>query len=153
MLHPNHRRAFSLIELVIVVVIIGVLAAIAIPRMSSGADGAKTNAVKANLAVLRQAIELHKAERGRYPGVGADADGTATFSADTFVTDLTTESADGTGPYLRAIPEVGVGTNPDSNSVGSTTDNPPTEAAGTTGWLFNSSAGDIWANATDFIDL
>ena len=135
MLHPNHRRAFSLIELVIVVVIIGVLAAIAIPRMSSGADGAKDNAVKANLAVLRQAIELHKAENDAYPAQ-------ATF-------------ADDMAPYLRVVPKVGVGTNADANSVGTTTAtaaNLPTAVSGTDGWLYNANTGDIFANAAGYFD-
>jgi general secretion pathway protein G len=134
MLHPNHRRAFSLIELVIVVVIIGVLAAIAIPRMSSGADNAKNNAVKANLAVLRQAIELHKAEVGTFPTVGG------------FPDDLQ--------PYLRVIPKLGVGNNANANSVGTTTATaatPPTAEAGTNGWLYNATTGDIFANADGYL--
>ena len=58
------RRAFSLIELVIVVVIIGIIGAIAIPRMSRGAAGAADSSLVADLAVMRSAIDLYKAEHG-----------------------------------------------------------------------------------------
>src|ERR1051326_2588235 len=62
----NTRRhsAFSLIELVIVVVIIGIIAAIAIPRMSRGATGAADGALTADLATLRNSIDLYQAEHG-----------------------------------------------------------------------------------------
>jgi prepilin-type N-terminal cleavage/methylation domain-containing protein len=63
-------RAFSLIELVIVIVIIGIIAAIAIPRVSRGASNAGEAALKADLRVLRNAIEQCRAHRadGSYPG-------------------------------------------------------------------------------------
>ena len=52
------KRAFSLVELIVVVVIIGILAAIAIPSFSRGAAGAGDSSVRGNLAVLRNAVEL-----------------------------------------------------------------------------------------------
>src|SRR3954469_1081494 len=58
------RRGFSLIELVIVVVIIGIIAAIAVPRMSRGAAGASDSSVNANLAVLRNALDMFQSEHG-----------------------------------------------------------------------------------------
>ena len=61
-------RSFGLIELVIVVVIIGVVAAIALPRMSHGARSAGANALKANLSAFRSAFERYKAEHeGKSP--------------------------------------------------------------------------------------
>ena len=64
----NRKRGFSLIELVIVVVIIGIIGAIAIPRMSRGTAGASESALKGDLAVLRNAIDLYAAEHaGSFP--------------------------------------------------------------------------------------
>src|SRR5690606_32356582 len=64
----TRTRAFSLIELVIVVVILGIIAAIAAPRMSRGSKGAIDSALKSDLAVLRNAIELYQIEHdGLYP--------------------------------------------------------------------------------------
>ena len=56
------RRAFSLVELVIVVVIMGIIAAIAVPRMSNSAENAAKNAVIGNQAALQTAIDLYTAE-------------------------------------------------------------------------------------------
>ena len=62
------RPAFSLVELVIVVTIIGVLASIAVPRMTGASAGAKANALQATLAGVRKAIDIYYAEHGKYPG-------------------------------------------------------------------------------------
>src|SRR2546421_7112342 len=72
MLVAKNRRSraggFSLIELVIVVVILGIIAAIALPRMSKGAAGATDTSLKSSLAVMRSAIDLFQAEHaGTFP--------------------------------------------------------------------------------------
>ncbi len=108
---PHPTRAFTLIELVIVVVLIGIIAAIAIPRLSRGAEDAKWQAVKADSIVLQQAVDLYTAEHdGRSPAL--DADGNLDTDSQRFMdrllqrTDENGElSALGTfGPYLRTFP-------------------------------------------------
>jgi prepilin-type N-terminal cleavage/methylation domain-containing protein len=61
-------QAFSLVELVIVVTIIGIIASIAVPRISSVAANSKANALQASVASVRKAIDIYFAEHGRYPG-------------------------------------------------------------------------------------
>lgn len=61
------NRGFSLIELVIVVIIIGVLGAIAIPRMSRGTEGARVSAFIAELNNFSTVIEQYRLEHLKNP--------------------------------------------------------------------------------------
>ena len=56
---PRRRYAFSLVELVVVVVILGIVSAIAIPRLSRGSEGASEAALIGDLAVMRRAIDMY----------------------------------------------------------------------------------------------
>ncbi len=61
------RKGFSLIEMVIVILILGIIAAVAAPRMFDTATTAEENTTRQQLAVLRNAIEMHRAQNGVYP--------------------------------------------------------------------------------------
>ncbi|MBU6176097.1 MAG: prepilin-type N-terminal cleavage/methylation domain-containing protein [Planctomycetes bacterium] len=67
----NSRFGFSLVELVVVVLIVGILAAVAAPRMFNTSTKAKESATKASLSVVRNAIELYNSEQGKYPASAA----------------------------------------------------------------------------------
>ena len=60
---------FTLIELLIVVVVLGILAAIAIPQFTSTADEAKASSLQSNLQVLRRILEMYRFQHNAiYPG-------------------------------------------------------------------------------------
>lgn len=61
------KRAFTLVELLVVVMILGALAAIAVPRMISGATNAKISACDTNVDLLNSQIELYFATAGSWP--------------------------------------------------------------------------------------
>jgi prepilin-type N-terminal cleavage/methylation domain-containing protein len=71
----TNRKGFTLVELLIVVLILGALAAIAIPRIMGGAKTAKINACNTNVDVLNSQIELYFANEDAWPTGLSDVTG------------------------------------------------------------------------------
>ena len=99
------KKGFTLIELMIVVAIIGILAAIAIPKFADLIKKSKEGATKGSLGALRSALTIYYGEQeGSYPAVGTgsgqDNQETTTFSNQTgpFLT-----------KYLSKMPTVKLG--------------------------------------------
>jgi len=60
-------RGFTLIEIMVVVVIMGVLAALVVPKLLSRTGESKVAAAKVDIATVMQALKLYKLDNQRYP--------------------------------------------------------------------------------------
>ncbi|MFH2002216.1 MAG: type II secretion system protein [Planctomycetota bacterium] len=140
------RSGFTLVELLIVVLILGILAAVVVPQFSAGALDAKGSALEADLTVLRTAIEMyHLQHKDTFPGT---ISGSSTW--DNFVVHLTKQTDKngdpGTkyGPYLRT----GIPANPlNGSKLGTIVGSMPANGDDSSGWYYKPSTGEIRANS------
>lgn len=66
-LRRRFNRGFTLIEIMVVVVIMGILAALVVPKLMGRADDARITAAKQDIATLMSALKLYKLDNQRYP--------------------------------------------------------------------------------------
>lgn len=155
---------FTLVELLIVVIILGILAGVVIPQFTSSTEDAKLSALDSDLGSMRNAIELYYTQHdATYPGANRVTDGntaTASECATAFVQQLTRYSAstgvtavskDDTYKYGPYVKKGALSSNPFNalNSVlcdVTTTDITAASSDGTTGWKFYALTGRLIAN-------
>ena len=168
-------QGFTLIELLIVVIIIAILAAIAIPQFANTSGDAQESALSANLSTMRSAIELYKVQHRNVlpsvasaipttnatactgtPGKGAAGSNTAFVEQLTMFSNANGDTCSvrdtgnvfALGPYLKAIPDDSI-TNPPTHAVvvnaTGTLDVAPTDATG--GYQFDNRSGRLVMNS------
>jgi len=94
------RKGFTLIELMVVILIVGILAAVAVPIMRGRIDSAKWSEANASAGSIRTAIRAYIAEKGpNYTNYAADAEG----DLDTVGATLGFSSTDLDGAYFNQV--------------------------------------------------
>ena len=93
------QKGFTLVELLIVVIILAILAAIVVPQFASSTDDAKMASLTSNLANLRSATDLYYQQHGAYPGeklatggtcpVGGSAPAAGAVGKEAFIAQMT----------------------------------------------------------------
>jgi prepilin-type N-terminal cleavage/methylation domain-containing protein len=97
------KKGFTLVELMIVVVILGILAAIAIPLYMKFVQQSKTGEAQGNLGKIASLIEEYYAKSGSQSGSAAIAPGTVTTLTSRFPNTTASESGCGAAaPHLNA---------------------------------------------------
>ena len=158
------RKGFTLVEILIVVVILGILAAIVIPQFSSASQAAQASSLVTQLQSVRSQLELYQLQHnGNYPDganiVGAvPANSNEFWAALTEFTDVDGEilavdpvtgrpAGDAFGPYLQKPiqnPFIAGAAAIEINSVGDVND--ATAASNAAGWSYSNITGEIRAH-------
>lgn len=135
-------RAFTLVEILIVVVILGILSAMVVPQFTRATSEAEMNATYDQLTKARRAIAVFFVRNGNefpqiQPGSGPAAWGQL----------ITTEG------YLRKPPvNMWVGKPNDTVVIAGPALGPDTGYQTTHAWIFNTTTGDLWAGGFDAQD-
>ncbi len=141
------KRGFTLVEILIVVVILGILAAIVIPQFTQASTEAKQNSLCSDLQTLRSQIELYKVQHNDTPPACATFTNQMIYCSTIGGVTNTSKQRDTTynlGPYLERVPE-----NPFNGlaTLRAVTD-PCDAGGGTAGWAYVEVTGEIRADDT-----
>jgi general secretion pathway protein G len=142
-LRPDHRPAgFTLVEILIVVLILGILAGIVVPQITTASQESRRNALKGTLYRVRQQLQLYKQEHSAWPNdflrqmtQPTDRAGNTPANPGNF-----DRSQFRFGPYLQTAP-----TNPFTGGKKVTQQGD----AGTSDWYYDPETGTFKANDTE----
>ena len=156
----DKRVGFTLIELVVVIMILGILAGVAAPKLLKTSAAATDNGLKQTLSVVRDAIEMYAAEHnGVLPGAVSDGTNGA-GTGKSFRRQLKRHSrADGQvsatdsinyplGPYLREFPKAPLGPEEGRGGVKAVSTGAPLsgDVSPTKAWKYDYTTGEFIFN-------
>jgi prepilin-type N-terminal cleavage/methylation domain-containing protein len=135
MLRNTNTKGFTLVELVIVITVLGILAAVAAPKFFDFTTDSKVAACKGSLGGVRSAIANYYSYTATPAGGGA-----ATYPS---IGQLTTSGA----VMNTTVPDNPYSTSAVKNPViAGVTKGTPVTTGATGGWCYNASTGEFWAD-------
>jgi general secretion pathway protein G len=143
------KQAFTLIEILIVVIILGILAAVVIPQFSEASNDTRVSSVMTDVKLIRSQIQLYKAQHNEtYP---ATWDLMTTYTDVSGNTNATYTSTFRFGPYLLRVPPnpfTGVNT---VTVVSGVPYAAPNAGDMTNGWWYDTTTGEVRCHVPDAV--
>lgn len=148
----SNRKAFSLVEILIVVIMLGIMAMIVLPKFSSSADDTRESALAMDYANTSRQIELYKHQ---HAGRGPETDESGSLDTANFISRMTGRTTQESGldangefgPYLMAWPS-----NPFIEGAAASQitfgKDPPLARDGATGWYYSWKNRRLYVNST-----
>jgi prepilin-type N-terminal cleavage/methylation domain-containing protein len=144
---PKHRESgFTLVEIMIVVALLGLLSAIALPQFMSHKEEGKSVAMVSSLTILRTAIDSYWTQHDGFPGQTDAAEfADQLLKSTNKAGEVGSGTSYGYGPYLRngklpVNPLTGTDTLKIVNAM-------PTRPTSNEAWIYSRSTGEIRCNA------
>jgi prepilin-type N-terminal cleavage/methylation domain-containing protein len=131
------QRAFTLVEILIVVIVLGIIAALVVPSMVNAADDAAETATYTELGKLRRAVDAYRARENSLPDVTA---GNGTWGG------LVSSE------YLKS-PPVNAWVGRQNGQVIVIRGTPDAAFQEIYGWIYDDTTGQIWAGGHDGLDV
>lgn len=127
---------FTLIEILVVVALLAILAAVVIPQFGTAADDARETALRGDLMGMRKQLQLYRIHHaGNYP---------TTLNQLTQKTDVNGDEGGSFGPYMQALP-VNPFTETNDIQTGA-------KGNGSQAWYYNATTGEFYPNDADHLD-
>ncbi len=153
------EKAFTLVEVILVVTILGILAAIVMPTFQGHIVKARESAAKDNIRVMRNQIELYKLQHKGIPPGYVDGSGAPTALLELQFTGTTTETGAAStstvpsepykyGPYIKKLPGNPYNKLSNITYVAEATDFSAAVDGTSSGWLYKKETGEFKINWT-----
>jgi general secretion pathway protein G len=141
----TEKQGFTVMEIFIVILILGIIAAIIVPKFSQASSESRLEDLISDLQMVRSQIELYKIQHKELmPGQFAEG---GYINEDDFKMALTVKDDDGMGPYLNKLPKnyyIEDSKMRDTITCVNDPEATPTSQEGT-GWWFNAATGEFRA--------